>query len=104
MKENSETLADPLLQEYEAMSNRLWFKKYKFLETKNTLPVEIQVDEELFRKTIANKKILYIDDEHRLGWSFALYSLISGNSDQSHYHVFQDSGSLFQRRIADLPL
>lgn len=94
MKENFETLADPLLQEYDALSNRLWFKKYKFLETKNTLPGEIQVDEELFRKTVASKKILYIDDEHRLGWSFALYSLISGNSDQSHYQVFQDSASV----------
>lgn len=91
MKESFGTLSDPLLQEYDAMSNKLWFKKYQFLEAKNTSPIETKFDEDLFRKMITNKKVLYIDDEHRLGWSFALYSILAGNSDYEMSQIFKDS-------------
>lgn len=79
-----------LSQEYENMSSRLWFKKHLFMSPYELRSEASTVNEELFRKTIVNKRILYIDDEHRLGWSFALYSLLTENADLPHYQLFQD--------------
>ena len=94
MQEHFSGLPEFMSSQYGDISSRLWFKKYRFLESNTIVADKLTIDEDLFRKTIANKKVLYIDDEHRLGWSFALYSLFSGNSDQSHYQIFQDNASV----------
>ena len=90
-------MPDVLLKEYRVMTKKLWFKKYQFLETPNSpkIPNEI-IDEDSFKKTIRNNKILYIDDEHRLGWSFVLYSLISDDINDEIYPIFQHSGHLIE--------
>lgn len=91
MKEHFGDLPEYLAAEYETISSKLWFKKCLFLESHSAHAEALPADEELFRKTVANKRVLYIDDEHRLGWSFALHSLFTGNSDGSDYKVFRDN-------------
>jgi len=94
LHEQFSTLPDYLSREYGNMSSRLWFKKYRFLELHDTRAETLFVDENHFRKMVGGKNVLYIDDEHRLGWSFALYALFTGNSDQSHYKLFQGEASV----------
>jgi len=91
MQEHFDVLPEFMSSQYGDISSRLWFKKYRFMESNGVSTEVLPLDEELFKKAIANKKVLYIDDEHRLGWSFALYSVISGNGDRSQYQAFQDS-------------
>lgn len=94
MKEYFGALPDALTNSYADMTSRLWVKKYIFLEENPIVPsMSPESDETFFRKATANKRILYIDDEHRLGWSFVLYSLFTGNSDQNRYQIFQDSAT-----------
>lgn len=96
LKGHFSQLPEQLSREYEGMASRLWFKKYQFLETQNLRPEVPPADEELFRKTIANKKILYIDDEHRLGWSFALFSILSVDTGITNYVLFQNSSHFIE--------
>jgi CheY-like chemotaxis protein len=91
MKEHFEVLPSHLSREYETFISRLWFKKYCFLESESIRSQDSSVEEDLFRKTIANKHILYVDDEHRLGWSFALYSIFMEDSEAMNYQLFQDN-------------
>ncbi|MHB8336984.1 MAG: response regulator [Ignavibacteriaceae bacterium] len=77
---------DPFLEEYNKFKDSsLWYKKAKFIkntelnyEGENNHDV-IALDD--FRAKMTNKRVLYIDDEHRLGWSYALYKLLKGDID-----------------------
>src|SRR5208283_1683780 len=89
MKEHFGVLPEYLSSQYGDISSRLWFKKYQFLASHNVFTEVSLADEEHFGKISSNKRVLYIDDEHRLGWSSALYSLLSGSDDLSHYQLFQ---------------
>jgi len=90
MREHFGTLPDYVSGGYTDFSSRIWLKKYRFLEHQTQQSQDPTEIEALFRRTIANKKILYIDDEHRLGWSFALYSLFMEESGATLYQLFQD--------------
>jgi hypothetical protein len=94
LKEHFGSLPEPLLKDYEVMTKKIWFKKYQFLEIRQTLPSYNQeFNEDDFKEIISRKKVLYIDDEHRLGWSYALYSIISNRTDRDIYSLFQKSDS-----------
>lgn len=89
------TLPEPLSSHYENMTRRLWFKKFVFLETSDSgIKTHQEFDDEPFRKAARNKKVLYIDDEHRLGWSFALYSILNGNCDGDKLSAFEGTEHL----------
>jgi CheY-like chemotaxis protein len=90
MGEQFETLPPFISNDYEEMKSRLWFKKYAFLENDVATGFPpVLVDEEHFQRIVAGKRALYIDDEHRLGWSFALYHLFTQNGDIAAYQLFK---------------
>ncbi len=92
LMEHFGSLPEHLVKDYELMTEKIWFKKYQFLETQQILPSYTQeINEDEFKKIVPSKKVLYIDDEHRLGWSYALHSIVSGNNDENNYYIFQDS-------------
>ena len=92
LKEHYGSVPELLSKDYEEMTQKIWFKKCQFLKKQETLaPIEQECDENQFKQMLSNKKVLYIDDEHRLGWSFALYSLFYGKNDRDIYHLFQNA-------------
>ena len=97
MGEQFETLPPFISSDYEEVKSRLWFKKYTFLQDETVVErTPCTVDEDLFHRTTAGKKVLYIDDEHRLGWSFALYHLLSKNGDAGAYQLFKESSTFIE--------
>jgi CheY-like chemotaxis protein len=80
-----------MTKEYRVMTRRLWFKKYKFLRSSGTRTISDEaIEGDTIKNEVRGKKILYIDDEHRSGWSFVIYSIISGNHGKDIYEAFQD--------------
>jgi CheY-like chemotaxis protein len=66
---------DPDYQYYEGRwQNRLWFKKMQFLNRPGTAQgAAAQFDQEM-----SQHNYILIDDEHKLGWSFGLYTGLFG--------------------------
>lgn len=92
LKEHYGSVPELLSKDYEKMTQKIWFKKYQFLKTSQIIPSCSQEFDKIdLKKVVSNKKVLYIDDEHRLGWSYALYSLIFEDLNEEIYDLFQSS-------------
>jgi CheY-like chemotaxis protein len=78
---------DSLVDYNNFKESSLWLKKTRFLEKNELESVDTiskkSVTLDQFRLAMTNKRILYIDDEHRLGWSYALYRLLKGEIDST---------------------
>lgn len=75
--------ANSVIQNYNCMlKTSLWLKKKVFFEDKNK-PLEKSdgtSKTQQLKDLCAKKKFLYIDDEHRFGWSSALYAGLLGGT------------------------
>jgi CheY-like chemotaxis protein len=89
-------MPDLALKDYREITRKLWFKKYQFLDVeKSTLANNQDIhefNENDYKRATSNIKVLYIDDEHRLGWSFALFSIVfyGSNNNNDLYQLFQE--------------
>lgn len=88
MQEHFGQIPDDYSKYFTNINSKLWFRKYQFLTGEDKRSVKApEPDEALFKRLIANKKFLYIDDEHRLGWFFALQAILGG-TDEPEDHIF----------------
>lgn len=82
---SKELATDQLLKEYDdTLLTEVWLKKYAFLRGMQFDPGAKQDDLDKLRKTCANKRVLYIDDEYHRGWAYILYRALIGGNNIEH--------------------
>jgi len=64
---------DPLVMEYKKISQELPIKKLSFLGKTFLGETKTQPEKGSFQPRIKKKRFLLIDDQHDIGWSYALY-------------------------------
>jgi len=89
-----DSILDALEESYrEILDNDLWLKKYSFINSLRLPAVEQEQSSEeqvRFKELTRGKKFLYIDDQHRVGWSYVLYAGLSPDNLSAEFFKAPD--------------